>query len=207
MLLRHFKTREPELMTKMFNSYVRSRLEYCSLVWNPWKKEDIDKLERVQKNFTSKIEGLEKLNYHQRLKRLKMYSMERRRERYLVINAWQQIENEKENILKLETGNNEDPDERTLGRRRCIKSQVIPTSLNGGNRTVIHNSTARQMERLFNALPYRLQTVTGVKTESFKRKLDEWLRKIPDTPRIDDYGASVGVSTNSLVDQGKYRHK
>ena len=109
--------------------------------------------------------------------------------------------------MKLETGNNEDSDERTLGRRRCIKSQVIPTSLNGRNRTVIHNSTARQMERLFNALPYRLQTVTGVKTESFKRKLDEWLRTIPDTPRIDDYGASVGVSTNSLVDQGKYRHK
>ena len=107
----------------------------------------------------------------------------------------------------METGNNEESGERTLGRRRCIKSQVIPTTLSGGNRTVIHNSTARQMERLFNALPYRLQTVTGVKTESFKRKLDEWLRTVPDTPRIDDYGASVGVSTNSLVDQGKYGHK
>ena len=45
--------------------------------------------------------------------------------------------------------------------------------------------------------------MTGVKTETFKRKLDERLRKIPDTPRIDDYGASDGVSTNSLVDQGK----
>ena len=205
MLLRHFKTREPEPMTTMFNSYVRSRLEYCSLVWNPWKKEDIDKLERVQKNFTSKIEGLEKLNYHQRLKKLRMYSMERRRERYLIINAWQQIENEKENILKLETGNSDDPEEKTMGRRRCIKSPVIPTTLSGGNRTVIHNSTARQMERLFNTLPYRLQTVTGVRTETFKRKLDEWLRTIPDTPRIDDYGASVGVSTNSLVDQGKHK--
>ena len=53
----------------------------------------------LQKNFTSKIEGLEKLNYHQRLERLGMYSMERRRERYLIINAWQQIENVKENIL------------------------------------------------------------------------------------------------------------
>ena len=205
MLLRHFKTREPEPMTTMFNSYVRSRLEYCSLVWNPWRKEDIDKLERVQKNFTSKIVGLEKLNYHQRLKQLGMYSMERRRERYLIINAWQQIENEKENILKLETGNSDDPEEKTMGRRRCIKSPVIPTTLSGGYRTVIHNSTARQMERLFNALPYRLQTVTGVRTETFKRKLDEWLRTIPDTPKIDDYGASVGVSTNSLVDQGKHK--
>ena len=49
MLLREFKTREPDLIIKMFNSYVRSRLEYCSMVWYPWKKEDIDKLERVQK--------------------------------------------------------------------------------------------------------------------------------------------------------------
>ena len=60
------------------------------------------------------------------------------------------------------------------------------------------------MERLFNALPYKLQTVTKVKTETFKRKLDKWLRTIPDTPRIDDYGASVGVSTNSIVEQGKH---
>ena len=51
---------------------------------------------------------------------------------------------------------------------------------------MIHNSAASQMERLFNALPYKLQTVTGVKTETFKRKLDEWLRMILDTPRIDD---------------------
>ena len=112
-------------MIKMFSSYVRSRLEYCSLVWNPWKKEEIDKIERVQKNFTSKIEGMEKLNYHQRLKRLRMYSMERRRERYLIINAWQEIENVKENILKLETGNNGDPVERTLGRRRCLNVSVL----------------------------------------------------------------------------------
>ena len=203
MLLREFETREPELMIKMFNSYVRSRLEYCSLVWNPWKKEDIDKLERVQKNFTSRIEGLESLNYHQRLKRLGMYSLERRRERYLIINAWQQMEDVKENILNLEAGNGGDLGEETIGRRRCIKSQTIPTKLSNGSRTMIHNSTARQMERLFNALPYRLQTVTGVKTDSFKRKLDKWLRTVPDTPRIDDYGASVGVSTNSIIEQGK----
>ena len=46
MLLTVFKTREPELMIKMFNSYVRSTLEYCSLVWNPWKREDKDKFKR-----------------------------------------------------------------------------------------------------------------------------------------------------------------
>ena len=42
------------------------------------------------------------LDYHERLKKLNMYSLERRRERYLIINGWQQIENIKENVLKLE---------------------------------------------------------------------------------------------------------
>ena len=92
-------------------------MEYCSLIWNPQKKEDIDRLERIQKNFTSKISGLEEMNYHERLKRLGIYSLERRRERFLIINAWQQLEGIKENALKLETGRE--------GRRRCIKSTVI----------------------------------------------------------------------------------
>ena len=63
---------------------------------------------------------------------------------------------------------------------------------------------ARKIKRLFNALSYKLQTVTGVKTETFKSKLDEWL--IPNTPRIDDYGASIDVSTNSIVEQGKHMY-
>ena len=40
-----------------------------------------------------------------------------------------------------------------------------------------------------------------MKTDVFKKKLDEWLRDIPDTPKIDDYGASVGTETNSVIDQ------
>ena len=62
------------------------------------------------------------------------------------------------------------------------------------------------MERLFNTLPYRIQKITGVKTDVFKKKLDEWLRDIPDTPKIDDYGASVGTETNSIIDQKNRRN-
>ena len=89
----------------------------------------------------------------------------------------------------------------TIGRLRCIRSTTIPTILNGSNRTMVHHSTARQMERLFNALPYRIKKITGVKTNTFKKKLDQWLRDNPDTPKIDDYGASVGAERNSIIDQ------
>ena len=136
LLLRTFKTREAVPMMTMFNSYIRSKMEYCSLIWNPHKKEDIDRIERIQKNFTSKINGLGEVDYHERLKRLGIYSLERRRERFLIINAWQQLEGIKENALKLETGRE--------GRQRCIKSIAIPTTLDGKHKTLIQNSTANR---------------------------------------------------------------
>ena len=46
-----------------------------------------------------------------------------------------------------------------------------------------------------------------MKTDTFKKKLGEWLRDIPDTQKIDDYGASVGAETNSIIDQKNRRKK
>ena len=42
-------------------------------------------------------------NYHKRLEIPELFNLERRRERFLIINVWQQIEGKKENVLKLET--------------------------------------------------------------------------------------------------------
>ncbi|CAL4209014.1 unnamed protein product [Meganyctiphanes norvegica] len=165
-LLRTFSTREEVPMMRMFNSYIKSKLEYCSLVWSPCHQNEINKLERIQKNFTSKIFGLDQLDYHQRLKKLNLYSLERRRERFLIINAWQQIEGLTENVLGLRA--------RRIGRSRKVVSTKIPIGINGKrikekDRTLIHNSTARKMERLFNILPHDIRNITGVTTETFKR--------------------------------------
>ena len=103
------------------------------------------------------------------------------------------MEGERENVLKLRTGKE--------GRRRCLKSATIPTTLDNRYRTIIQHSTARQMERLYNALPYRLQNIREVRTDTFKKHLDRWLRDIPDTPKIGNYGASVSAETNSITEQ------
>ena len=65
------------------------------------EQKEIDEIEKIQKNFTKNIEGMETLNY-QRLKKLNLYSMERR-ERFLIMNGWQQLEGLRENVLKLKT--------------------------------------------------------------------------------------------------------
>ena len=76
-------------------------MEYCCIVWSPVNKKWIYELEKIQKSFTSKINGMEELDYHERLKKLNLYSLERRRERYLIIYGWQQLEGKRENVLRL----------------------------------------------------------------------------------------------------------
>ena len=39
------------------------------------------------------------------------------------------------------------------------------------------------------------------KTDTFKKHLDRWLRDIPDTPKIDNYGSLVSADTNSITKQ------
>ena len=198
MLLRTFITRDRKTMMTLFNTYIRSKLEYCSIVWSPTTQEEINKIERIQKSYTSKIDGMEGKNYHQRLKELNLYSLERRRERYLIIYAWEQIEGIRDNILNLKIGGTE--------RRRQIIQRPIPWQKNGIkfkklSRTQLYDSTKNKMAMLFNHLPAKVANITGVKTDTFKHHLDRWLRTVPDTPRIDNYSASVEKQTNSLLDQ------
>ena len=59
--------------------------EYCCQLWNPWKAKDIQAIEAIQLTFTYKITGAQDLNYWERQHELKLYSLQRRRERYIII--------------------------------------------------------------------------------------------------------------------------
>lgn len=67
-----------EVISKLYNSYVRPVLEYCAQVWAPYLRKDIDMLERVQRRATRMISGFEGKSYEERLKDLGMFSVERR---------------------------------------------------------------------------------------------------------------------------------
>ena len=47
--LKAFK--DPDVLFSLYNSYIRSKLEYCSFIWSPSAQTQIDKIERVQKKF------------------------------------------------------------------------------------------------------------------------------------------------------------
>ena len=69
------------IIMRFYKSLVRSRLEYCIQAWSLYHKKDIEVLERVQKRATKMVYGFGVLNYKDRLSLLELPSLEERRVR------------------------------------------------------------------------------------------------------------------------------
>ena len=97
-LLRTFNTREISPMLSLWKSLIQSKMEYCSQLWCPLKVGEIQALEMVQRSFLRKLNGMTRLSYWEQLKHLRIYSLERRRERYRIIYVWKVLEGKAPNI-------------------------------------------------------------------------------------------------------------
>ena len=87
-VLRVFQSRECSLMLTLLKSLVIPQLEYCCQLWSPWKAKDIQAIEAIQRTFTYKITEVQHLNYWERLHKLKLYSLQRCREHYIITYIW-----------------------------------------------------------------------------------------------------------------------
>ena len=87
-VLRVFQSRKRSLMLTLLKSLVIPILEYCCQLWNPWKAKDIQGIEVIQRTFTYKTTEVQNLNYWERLYAFKLHSLQRRRERYIIIYVW-----------------------------------------------------------------------------------------------------------------------
>ena len=77
-------------MLTLMKSLGQPQLDYCSKLWSPSDQASINKLEAVQRHLVGRIKDvkLEGTNYWENLRELRLYSQERRRERYQVIFLW-----------------------------------------------------------------------------------------------------------------------
>ena len=76
---RSIKFRDKNIMLPLYIAHVRSRLEYASVIWNPYKLKDIRAIEYVQRRATKLIRGMYGLSYEDRLKSLDLPSLQYRR--------------------------------------------------------------------------------------------------------------------------------
>ena len=71
LIKRNFRDISPAAFVLIYKHLVRSHLEYNS-VWAPYRKLDIDKLEKVQKRATKMIQGMGNFKYPERLRQLEL---------------------------------------------------------------------------------------------------------------------------------------
>ena len=176
-------------MLTLFKSMVRSKLEYSCPVWTLSSINDIKKLESTQKSFTRHISGCQGMSYWDRLKHLGLFSLQRRRERYMIFHVWKTINGLVPNDIGLEFYENA-----RLGTRcRIPPMKKTATQL---AKSIYDNSFAVVAPKLWNIIP---STVISAPTlDCFKSRLSIFLRsKFPDLPPVFGYSSP---NTNSILD-------
>ena len=193
-MLRVFQTRERVALMTLYRSLVLPILEYCCQLWSPHTVGMMRTLEAVQRTFTYRIRDLSELNYWERLRELRLYSLERRRERYAIIYVWkvlQELVPNFEERVRLRSYVNErrgrlcripPMDSRAMARLQTIREASLPVA----------------GPRLFNCLPQEVRNYEGT-LEGFKGRLDAFLSTLPDTPKLPNYHQQA--QSNSILRQ------
>ena len=191
-VLRSFRTRSRLVMLTLWKSMIQSRLDYCSQLWSPNTASQINQLEDVQRSFTRRIAGMQNLDYWDRLKELRLYSQERRRERYAVIFIWK--------VARELVGGYALDFTSTMSRcgRLCRVAPVSPRAPVGVRRAM-EAGLATKGAKLFNILPAEIRNIDVARVDLFKAKLDSFLSTIPDEPSIPGRGRAA--ESNSLLHQ------
>ena len=103
--------KEKQLIVPLYKAIVRPHLEYCIQAWRPYRKKDIDKLERIQRRATKMIPELRNLSYESRLLQCGLTTLETRRLRGDQIEVFK--------ILKLKEGSRTRGHKSALVKEQC----------------------------------------------------------------------------------------
>ena len=181
----------------MWKTLAQGHIDYSSQLYQPLQSGNLMRIEQLFKSYTKRIPQVRHLNYWERLKKLKVNSQQRRFERYRIIYIWKILEGLVPNpgVTQCDPG--------TKGRQ--VKIPTLKTKASSKVKSLREASLQVHGAKMFNLLPQHIRDTSKCEVEVFKAKLDQFISKIPDEPKIgnltpaccDQYTAAP---SNSLVD-------
>ena len=189
--LRTFRRRSKLVMLTLWKCLIQSKLDYTSQLWSPSDQSSITMLESVARHFTARIDGMAGLDYWERLQTLRLYSQERRRERYQIIFLWKVAQGLVHGYNATFTQNDR--------RGRLMVLAPLFNKAPAAVKRARDSSLQVKGAKLFNSIPRGIRdTFTGT-PDNFKARLDDWLSTIPDQPTVP--GRQRAAASNSILDQ------
>ena len=166
LIRRNITYKGKKLIIPLYKAIVRLHLEYCIQAWRPYRKKDIDTLERIQRRATKMIPELRDLSYEERLKECGLTTLETRRLRgdqievFKILNGYENIDRNMFFSLK--------KDSRTRGHEvKLVKDQC--------RLDIRKHSFSQRTINEWNKLSTDCATASSV--NMFKNKVDTYLRR------------------------------
>lgn len=160
LISRSFDHKSDEIIIPLYKALVRPLLEYCTSLWSPYLAKNVDKLERVQRRATKLIYNLRHLSYEDRLIKLGMVTLEKRRMRADLIQTYR-IVNGVDNVSTVDYFEFNDCITRTNGLK--LKKKLCKTNN-------YKFSFCNRIINIWNNLPTNI--VHSKSLDTFKREID-----------------------------------
>ena len=147
----------------LYTTYVRPHLDYCAQAVGPYMRQDFAALEKVQRRATKLVRGMKHLTYEQRLRRLKLMSMEKRVRRGDMIETFKILTGK----LRIHSTHffKKSQDDRTRGHSQKLE-KARPRHY------ARSNFFSNRVVTSWNQLPETV--VSAVSTNEFKNRLDKY---------------------------------
>ena len=171
LIFKVFRCRNREFLIKMYTTFVRSKLEYVTEIWNPFQIGDIDRIERVQRSFTRRIPGLVGLSYVERLTEIQLEFLEHRRTVRDLVFVYKML-------FGLVAVSFSDFFEFT-SRSGLRKNHNYCLKWNRANKEILNNFFSIRIVPVWNALPsniFEMKTVSGFRQSLSKLDFTQFLK-------------------------------
>ena len=181
---RSFSYLDCDTFKRIYTAFVRPHLEYAEAAWSPNLVRNIMALENVQIRATKLVDGLSKLTYPERLKRLDLPTLVFRRRRGDVIEMYKHFHTYDRSTLAPSFKPRERP-----SRKHRFQLHMPPTK--DGSKGPQTNFFFQRTTKIWNDLP--VNVVEAENTNQFKNRLDNfWMHdKLKHDHKAEDLSADT----------------